>query len=144
MLRTTAILVLLLNMSILLSHARNSSVDFDSMNALLVIFPYKCQGTWVFDDPTVGLFREPFIAGIDTMIDKAAADVPNAEKGFRAIFSAAPFPGANLKLEWRREESGGNWYHNDRFKMEGWLCPALLKYFPTAPREIYVKIEPKN
>ena len=114
------------------------------MNALLVIFPYKYQGTWVFDDPTVDLFREPFIAGIDTMIDKAAADVPNAEKGFRAIFSAAPFPGANLKLEWRREESGGNWYHNDRFKMEGWLCPALLKYFPTAPREIYVKIEPKN
>ncbi len=45
MLRTTAILVLLLNMSILLSHAQNSSVDFDSMNALLVIFPYKCQGT---------------------------------------------------------------------------------------------------
>ena len=130
--------------SILLSHAQNSSVDFDSMNALLVIFPYKYQGTWVFDDPTVGLFREPFIAGIDTMIDKAVADVPNAKKGFRAIFSAAPFPGANLKLEWRREESGGNWYHNDRFKMEGWLCPALLKYFPTAPREIYVKIEPKN
>jgi Family of unknown function (DUF6717) len=144
MLRITAILVLLLKMSILLSHARNSSVDFDSMNALLVIFPYKYQGTWVFDDPAVGLFREPFIAGIDTMIDKAAADVPKAEKGFRAIFSAAPFPGANLKLEWRREESGGNWYYNDRFKMEGWLCPALLKYFPTAPREIYVKIEPKN
>jgi len=130
--------------SILLSHAQNSSVDFDSMNALLVIFPYKYQGTWVFDDPTVGLFREPFIAGIETMIDKAVGDVPNAEKGFRAIFSAAPFPGANLKLEWRREESGGNWYHNDRFKMEGWLCPALLKYFPTAPREIYVTIEPQN
>jgi len=135
-------MVLPLKMSILLSQAHNLSVG--PMNALLVIFPYKYQGTWVFDDPTVGLFREPFIAGIDTMIDKAAADVPNAEKGFRAIFSAAPFPGANLKLEWRREESGGNWYHNDRFKMEGWLCPALLKYFPTAPREIYVKVEPLN
>jgi hypothetical protein len=24
----------------------------------------------------------------------------------------------------------------DRFKMEGWLYPALLKYFLTAPREI--------
>ena len=114
------------------------------MNALLVIAPYKYQGTWVFDDPAVGLSREPFIAGIDTMIDKAVADIPNVEKGFRAIFSASPFPGANLKLDWCREESGGNWYYNDRFKMEGWLCPALLKYFPTAPREIYVKIEPKN
>jgi len=129
-------------MSILLLQAQNLSVA--AMNALLVIAPYKYQGTWVFDDPAVGLSREPFIAGIDTMIDKAVADIPNAEKGFRAIFSASRFPGANLKLDWRREESGGNWYYSDRFKMEGWLCPALLKYFPTAPREIYVKIEPKN
>jgi len=129
-------------MSILLLQAQNLSVA--AMNALLVIVPYKYQGTWVFDDPAVGLSREPFIAGIDTMIDKAVADIPNGEKGFRAIFSAAPFPGANLKLDWRRAESGGNWYYSDRFKMEGWLCPAFLKYFPTAPREIYVKIEPKN
>ena len=129
-------------MSILLLQAQNLSVA--AMNALLVIAPYKYQGTWVFDDPAVGLLREPFIAGIDTMIDKAVADIPNAEKGFRAIFSASPFPGANLKLDWRREESGGNWYYSDQFKMEGWLCPALLKYFSTAPREIYVKIEPKS
>ena len=129
-------------MSILLLQAQNLSVA--AMNALLVIAPYKYQGSWVFDDPAVGLSREPFIAGIDTMIDKAVADIPNAEKGFRAIFSASAFPGADLKLDWRREESGGNWYYSDRFKMEGWLCPALLKYFPTAPREIYVKLEPIN
>ena len=129
-------------MPILLSRAQNSSVV--AMNVLLVIAPYKYQGTWVFDDPEVGLLREPFIAGIDTMIDKAVADIPNAEKGFRAIFSASPFPGADLKLQWRRAESGGNWYYSEQFKMEGWLCPALLKYFPTAPREIYVKIEPKS
>jgi len=114
------------------------------VNALLVIAPYKYQGTWVFDDAAVGLFREPFIAGVDTMIDKATANIPNAEKGFRAIFSASPFPGADFKLEWRREESGGNWYYSDQFKMEGWLCPALLKYFPKAPAEIYVKVEPKS
>ena len=112
------------------------------MNALLIIAPYRYQGAWVFDDPAVGLSREPFIAGIDTMIDKAVAKIPNAEDGFRAIFSARQFPGSDFKLEWRREESGGNWYYSDQFKMEGWLCPALLKYFPGAPREIYVKIEP--
>jgi len=125
-------------------HSPKQTRTVRDMNALLIIAPYKYQGSWVFDDPAVGLSREPFIAGIDTMIDKAVADIPNAEKGFRAIFSAAPFPGANWKLDWRREESGGNWYYSDQFKMEGWLCPALLKYFPTAPREIYVKIEPKN
>jgi hypothetical protein len=97
---------------------------------------------WVFDDPEVGLSKEPFIAGIDTMIDKVVAGIPAAAKGFRAVFSAAPFPGADFKLEWWREESGGNWYYSDQFKMEGWLCPALLKYFPRAPREIYVKVDP--
>ena len=58
------------------------------VNSLLVIAPYKYEGMWVFDDPAVGLAREPFIAGIDTMIDKAVAAIPNAEKGFRA--SSAP------------------------------------------------------
>ena len=114
------------------------------MNSLMVIFPYKHQGMWVFDDPAVGLSREPFIAGIDTMIDKITADLPNAERGFRALFSASPFPGHQTKLEWRREESGGNWYYSDKYKMEGWLCPALFKYFPQAPREIYVRAEAKS
>ena len=115
-----------------------------AMNSLFVIAPYKYEGMWVFDDPAVGLSKEPFIAGIDTMIDKVVASIPDADKGFRAIFSATPFPGADFKLEWRREESGGNWYYSDQFKMEGWLCPAHLKYFPSAPREIYVKVEPKT
>jgi hypothetical protein len=111
------------------------------MNSLFVIAPYKYQGMWVFDDPAVGLSREPFIAGIDTMIDKFVTAIPDADKGFRAIFGVAQFPGADFKLEWRRGESGGNWYYSDQFKMEGWLCPALLKYFPRAPQEIYVKVE---
>jgi hypothetical protein len=111
------------------------------VNSLFVIAPYKYEGMWVFDDPRVGLSREPFIAGIDTMIDRMVADIPNAEKGFRAVFSAAPFPGSTEKLKWRREESGGNWYYNERFKMEGWLCPALFKYFPTAPKTIFMKVE---
>lgn len=98
----------------------------------------------MFDDPAVGLTKEPFIAGIDTMIDQATTNIPNASRGFRAVFSAAPFPGAQFKLEWRRGESGGNWYYNPEFQMEGWLCPALLKYFPNPPQEIYVKAEPKS
>lgn len=114
------------------------------VNSLFIIAPYKYEGTWVFDDPGVGLSKEPFIAGIDTMIDQVVANIPNAARGFRAIFSAARFPGADFKLEWRREESGGNWYYSDQFRMEGWLCPALLKYFPNAPHEIYVKVEPRN
>src|SRR5947199_6353652 len=121
-----------------------STQTVTGVNSLFVIAPYKYEGMWVFDDPAVGLCREPFIAGIDTMIDKAVARIPNAENGFCAVFSATAFPGSQFKLEWRREESGGNWYYSAEFKTEGWLCPALLKYFPTAPREIYVKVEPKK
>jgi hypothetical protein len=28
--------------------------------------------------------------------------------------------------------------------MEGWLCPALLKYFDKAPKKIYVQIKAKG
>ena len=115
-----------------------------TQNSLMVIMPYKHHGMWVFDDPAVGLDKEPFIAGIDKMIDKMTATIPRAEQGFRAIFSATPFPGYTEKLEWRRQESGGNWYYSDHYEMEGWLCPALFKYFETAPREIYVRAEPKG
>jgi hypothetical protein len=120
----------------------HTSQERTGVNSLFVIAPYTYHGSWVFDDPKVGLEREPFVLGIDTMIDKMVADVPNAPRGFRAIFSARPFPGAETKLDWRRKESGGDWYFNERFGMEGWLCPALLKYFPKAPREIWVKVEP--
>jgi uncharacterized protein YxeA len=116
----------------------------DAMNALMVIVPYKYEGLWVFDDAAVGLSKEPFIAGIDTLIDKATANIPDAQHGFRAIFGATQFPGANFKLEWRRAESGGNWYYSPEFNQEGWLCPALFKYFKNAPREIYVKVEPRS
>src|SRR5437016_3411369 len=116
----------------------------DAMNALMVIVPYKYEGLWVFDDAAVGLSKEPFIAGIDTLIDKATANIPDAQHGFRAIFSERQFPGANFKLEWRRTESGGNWYYSPEFKQGGWLCPALFKYFKNAPREIYVKVEPRT
>ncbi len=114
------------------------------MNSIFLIVPYRYAGSWVFDDPRVGLDKEPFVSGADTMIDRLVAGIPDAEKGFRLLFSAAPFPGYAVRLEWRREEYGGNWYYSARFSMEGWLCPALFKYFEEAPREIYVKAEPKK
>ena len=111
------------------------------MNSLFVIAPYRYEGMWVFDDPRVGLFREPFVSGIDAMIDRLVENIPNAAKGFRLVFSPTPFPGYEIKLEWRREEHGGNWYWCDQYAIEGWLCPALFKYFDKAPRELYARAE---
>lgn len=111
------------------------------MNSLHVLRPYRWQGSWVFDDESVGLKREPFVCGIDTMIDRLVTSVPEAERGFRLLFSPQPFPGYAAKLEWRREESGGNWYFSPTYDMDGWLCHALFKYFEAAPRELYAKAE---
>jgi len=110
------------------------------MNAINVISPYKYLGMWVFDDPRVSLVQEPFVAGADSLIDRAVADIPDAERGFRLIFSAGPFPGHQFRLEWQRADGGGNWYFAPQFQMEGWLCPALLRYFAEAPKELYVQV----
>ena len=67
-------------------------------NAIMVISPYDYDGTWVFDDPRVGLVREPFVAGISEMMDVLIADIPNAKDGFRLLFSANPFPDYQKKL----------------------------------------------
>jgi hypothetical protein len=117
---------------------------FTAMNALNVIAPYRHEGMWVFDDPRVGLSREPFVAGADTMIDKAVAKLPNAEKGFLMVFSETPFPGHQITLEWKRADGGGDWYYSPQLQQEGWLCPALLKYFDKPPKSIFVQVRPKG
>jgi hypothetical protein len=112
------------------------------MNEINVIAPYKYLGMWVFDDPRVDLVQEPFVSGADTMIDRIVADIPNAERGFTMVFSAAPFPGHQFRLEWCRADGAGNWYYSSDLDMEGWLCPALMRYFSAAPRELFVQIRP--
>ena len=109
-------------------------------NALMTIQPYWDGATWVFDDPQVGLQREPFVAGVPEIIDRflERAGLPPRAR-FLLIFSARPFPGHHAELEWVREEVGGNWYRWDG--SEGWLCPALFKYFPSAQPRIYCKIK---
>ncbi len=114
------------------------------MNSLFVIAPYKHHGMWVFDDSRVGLEQEPFVGGADAIMDRFAADLPQADGGFRLIFSAEPFPGYALKFDWVRPEMSGNVYHSPALGMDGWLCPALLKYFAEAPPALYVKAEGKS
>jgi hypothetical protein len=113
-------------------------------NALIVIAPYRHAGTWVFDDPKAGLVREPFVAGVPEMIDVLVRDIADATNGFRLLFSAQPFPGYQKKLTWLRGDMGGNYYKMDDPPMEGWICPAMFRYYQTAPRELYVRAEAKR
>ncbi len=113
-------------------------------NAIMVIAPYVHDGTWVFDDERVGLVKEPFVAGVPEMIDVLVKDIPEANKGFRLLFSANPFPGYQKNLTWLRGDSTGNFYLLDEPPMEGWICPAMFKYYDKAPKNLYVKAEPIN
>ncbi len=136
--KTTALLLL----TVVLLGCREKPVNSTS-NSLFVIAPYRHAGTWVFDDASRGLIKEPFVSGIPELIEELVADIPNAGEGFRLTFSAQEFPGFKDKLVWKRKDLGGNWYYSESFKAEGWLCPALLKYFSQAPKKIYVKAEAK-
>ena len=86
---------------------------------------------------------QEYSVGGDLPDDRLVAAIPNAENGFRLLFAATPFPGYTVDLKWRREEYGGNWYYSPKFDLEGWLCPALFKYFDKAPTDLYVRAEPK-
>ncbi|ACK71753.1 conserved hypothetical protein [Gloeothece citriformis PCC 7424] len=112
-------------------------------NSIMLIIPYRYEGMWVFDDDKVGLVREPFVSGIPEMIDILVKDITNAEQGFRLLFAATPFPGYQIELNWLREEFGGHWYSWREQGLEGWLCPALFKYFSQAPLKLYCKAESK-
>ena len=49
------------------------------------------------------------------------------------------------RLDWKRTDpDGGNWYGWEEFKIEGWLCPALFKYFEQPPKHIYVQAKAKS
>jgi hypothetical protein len=123
---------------------RSTDRSAPSGNAIMVIAPYWYNGTWVFDDPDVGLRREPFVAGVPEMIDVLVKDIPDARDGFRLLFSANPFPGHQKRLTWLRGDSQGNFYKLDDPPMEGWICPAMFRYFRAPPRSLYVKAEAKR
>lgn len=112
------------------------------MNQINTIVPYVSHGTWVFDDPDVGLKREAFVSGADDIIDLMTTTIPNAERGFVMQFSRKPFPGHQLVLKRGRREFGGRWYAAPALGTEGWLCPALFRYFRWAPRRIYARFAP--
>ena len=112
------------------------------MNAVNAIAPYKFAGRMrVFDDPHHGLVQEAFISAADAIIDRAVAHRRDAAGGFLLVFTAIPFPGHHFHLEWRRSDVEGDSYHAPEFGIEGWRCPALLKYFETPPPRIYFQVK---
>jgi hypothetical protein len=101
--------------------------------------------TWVYDDPELGVFGEPFVLGAETILSRLRAlQVGSGTGPFRIVFSASPFPGA-VGARRLHEEDGGVWYEADLGgeggALEGWLCGHFFDYFESAPPEVYVKAE---
>ncbi len=116
------------------------------MTEPMMIQPYWSSElcTWAFDDPAVGLDREPFVSGAEKVLDLLVQDIPDARDGFLLLFSASPFVGFQQSFTWKRAENDGNWYGLDGSPLEGWLCPALFRYFAEAPAKLYARVEPRQ
>lgn len=131
-------------------------------NVPMVIEPYWHQDTWVFDDASKGLEKEPIEGrfegelgeilelgrlvggGLPGMINYLVKDIPDARKGFILLFSSEPFAGYQMELTRLREEYGGWAYQTKGYRAEPWLPPTLLRYFDTPPESLYVKAEPSR
>lgn len=112
-------------------------------NSVMVLAPYWYNGTWVFDDDEIGVRKEAFVSGSDTIISEMVkeAKLKNPKKGIKLLFSATPFPDHQVHLVHDGGDENGNYYLADKYKLRGWLCPVLFKYFPAAPKEMYAKVE---
>jgi hypothetical protein len=100
----------------------------------------------------VGLVQEPFVLGADKMISLVVKarrqELPNAESGFRMLFSSNPIPGFDIEIKYSRDDSGGAWYEisssphkliENKIGHPGWLCPAMFHYFTNPPQRIYMR-----
>lgn len=112
-------------------------------NALMRLHVRKDKNLgWVFNDKSRGLVDEPFVQGIDTILTRHCRELGITRhvnnRGLLVTFSGASIPNEHTVLERGEPESGGCWYHDTRFGMDGWLCPALFRYFKKAPEQIHV------
>lgn len=117
------------------------------MNTINVIHPYRDGAALIFDDPSVGLLREGLIGGTDLILYLAARAASADPDRFTLTFAEGPFPGHQAVAEWIEQGDAGfgDWYHVSLpgvGSQNGWLCPALLKYFPAAPPRIYFRVQP--
>lgn len=130
-----------------LSRQRQSMAVPENSVMLLTIRPSRAVTLdniiWSFDDPERSLTREPFVGTTNDAITAVAL-----LKGYTVTaplllqFSRHPLPHHDIRLDRVTEEASesGHDYLWAKMNVLCWLCPALLKYFSTAPPHIYARI----
>jgi hypothetical protein len=137
----------------------------NSNNSIHSLRVYKWHNSWVFDDLSRGLIKEPFVEGADHIFEFVIQHAgphfgvsPEArfEQGayVDTLFSASAFPNhdiciekvSNQGQEERDFEDGTDYavkhctYDSSLVGWALWLCPALFKYYPfPGPDKIYMK-----
>jgi hypothetical protein len=106
-------------------------------NAIFTISTRSENGVLLFDDPERGILREPFIGGADTILIRAALAAGQNPAAFPLHFSQYPFPRSTTAIKVREKCGGATYLVNG---LEGWLCPATLKYFDSYPEKIFFQI----
>jgi len=113
----------------------------------IVIHPYRQDGFWQFDDPTIGVRNEGLLRGMDRIIEVAChlTAIRLPERGFTLTVADAPFPGAMFILEWRSRDvapcAAWNIYEFTAMGMRGSLCPVLGIYFGSPPPQLFICLE---
>lgn len=116
-------------------------------NKLFTLSAFFKDGLWMFNDPRRDIYEEPFIAGADIMFDVMSKRIDRPEINFCFIlFANAPLPTCDVHAKHLKPDGyGGHVYCVKQFTdqligFEFWLCPALLKFFPEAPKDLFVKV----
>ncbi len=128
------------------------------MNSINIIAPYRnpdSPETWVFDDDARGLLREPFVGEANTLFDHVASKLGAADRvvvfftGDDVVLPPIK-QGRQITAELELKHGSilnGSTYDaklSDGTSMKDvWLCPALLKYFPTPPKRLKAVVTPQ-
>lgn len=111
-------------------------------NTVNILHPYRTSfGTWVYDDPDIGVYSEAFVCGSSEVIDHLVGEDNNF---FDLVISAHPLPGYQakiVKIQKEEEPTIEGWYHLEGTEMDHWLCGEVLSYFEGYPDEIYIRVE---
>ena len=105
------------------------------------VMAYVSGFFWVFDDWRVGLVEEPFVDGMDVILDRMTQDIDGASDGVLLEMSTLRQADANALFrdtggrrgEWTEYE----WVGSGR---TGWLCPSLFYYFEKPPQEFWLRM----
>lgn len=97
----------------------------------------KENKSWIFDDPTFGIKKEPFVMGTSELIDVIKQKKKIKKEELEIIASDVAFEGCKktVLLHHDKETKWSKYFSKDYG--DHFLCPVLLTYFKEPPKELY-------